>query len=145
MVSPTCFGITLPFSGSVPSAFWQMLNWGAVDRILWMGALYTVTAFFCVTTQRVLAIPYQCFGTTYRSRKAGRNYNYAPRHDPQDCSSHILRGGSLKSLNFTMCLLHENRCVNYATYVNYATVDLLCTEQVCISFGSPVLVFSFLA
>jgi hypothetical protein len=28
--------ITLPSSGSVPSAFWEMLNWGAVDRILWI-------------------------------------------------------------------------------------------------------------
>jgi hypothetical protein len=36
-VDPKCFGITLPSSGSVPSAFWEMLNWGAVDRILWMG------------------------------------------------------------------------------------------------------------
>jgi hypothetical protein len=36
MVAPTCFGITLPSSGSVPNAFWEMLNWGAVDRILWM-------------------------------------------------------------------------------------------------------------
>jgi hypothetical protein len=36
MVAPTCFGITLPSSGSVSSAFWEMLNWGAVDRILWI-------------------------------------------------------------------------------------------------------------
>jgi hypothetical protein len=35
MVAPTCFGITLPSSGSVPRAFWEMLNWGSVDRILW--------------------------------------------------------------------------------------------------------------
>jgi hypothetical protein len=42
MVAPTCFGITLPSSGSVPSAFWEMLNWGAVDRILWMGVLCLV-------------------------------------------------------------------------------------------------------
>jgi hypothetical protein len=34
------FGITLPSSGSVPSAFWKMLNWGAVDRILWMGVFW---------------------------------------------------------------------------------------------------------
>jgi hypothetical protein len=33
MVAPTYFGITLPSSGSVPSAFWEMLNWGAVDGI----------------------------------------------------------------------------------------------------------------
>jgi hypothetical protein len=46
MVAPTCFGITLPSSGSVPSAFWEMLNWGSVDRILWMGVLCLVT--WCV-------------------------------------------------------------------------------------------------
>jgi hypothetical protein len=50
MVAPTCFGITLPSSGSVPSAFWEMLNWGAVDRILWMGVLCLVT--WCVAIWR---------------------------------------------------------------------------------------------
>jgi hypothetical protein len=45
MVSPTCFGIKLPLAGSVPSAFWEMLNWRAVDRILWMGVLCLVTWF----------------------------------------------------------------------------------------------------
>jgi hypothetical protein len=43
MVAPTCFGITVSFSGSVCSAFWGMLSWGAVDRILWMGVLCPVT------------------------------------------------------------------------------------------------------
>jgi hypothetical protein len=42
MVASTCFGITLPSSGSVPSAFWNMLNWGAVDRTLWTGVLCLV-------------------------------------------------------------------------------------------------------
>jgi hypothetical protein len=42
MVAPTCFSITLPSSGSVPSAFWKFLNWGAVDRILWIGVLCLV-------------------------------------------------------------------------------------------------------
>jgi hypothetical protein len=46
MVANTCFGITLPSSGSVPSAFWEMLNWGAVDRILRMDVLCLVT--WCV-------------------------------------------------------------------------------------------------
>jgi hypothetical protein len=46
MLAPTYFGITLPSSGSVPSAFWEMLYWGAVDRILWMVVLYLVT--WCV-------------------------------------------------------------------------------------------------
>jgi hypothetical protein len=45
MVAVTCFGITLPSSGNVPSAFWEMLNW-VVDRILWMGVLCLVT--WCV-------------------------------------------------------------------------------------------------
>jgi hypothetical protein len=43
MVAATCYGITLPSSGSVLSAFWEMLTWGAVDRILWMGVLCLVT------------------------------------------------------------------------------------------------------
>jgi hypothetical protein len=29
--------IKLQSSGSVPSGFWEMLNWEAVDKILWMG------------------------------------------------------------------------------------------------------------
>jgi hypothetical protein len=36
MVAPTCFGITLPTLGSISRAFREMLNWGAVDKILWM-------------------------------------------------------------------------------------------------------------
>jgi hypothetical protein len=46
MVAPTFFGITLPSSGSVRSVFWEMLNWGVVDRILLMGVLCPVT--WCV-------------------------------------------------------------------------------------------------
>jgi hypothetical protein len=46
MVSPTCFGIMLPSSGTVLSAVWEMLSWGAVNRILWMGMLCLVT--WCV-------------------------------------------------------------------------------------------------
>jgi hypothetical protein len=38
MVAATCFGITLPSAGSVPSAFWEILN-----RILWMGVLCLMT------------------------------------------------------------------------------------------------------
>jgi hypothetical protein len=44
MVAPTCFGITLPSLGSVSSAFWQMVNWGAVGRILLMGVLCLVSS-----------------------------------------------------------------------------------------------------
>jgi hypothetical protein len=42
MVTPTCFGIILPSSGSVPRAFWEMLDWGAIDKILKMGVLCLV-------------------------------------------------------------------------------------------------------
>jgi hypothetical protein len=31
------------FRERVPSALWEMLNWGAVDRILWMSVLCLVT------------------------------------------------------------------------------------------------------
>jgi hypothetical protein len=40
------FSITLPSSGSVPSAFSEMLNLEAVDKILWMGVMCLVT--WCV-------------------------------------------------------------------------------------------------
>jgi hypothetical protein len=43
MVAPRCLGILLPSSGSVPNAFSEMLNWGAVERILRMGVLCLVT------------------------------------------------------------------------------------------------------
>ena len=32
MVDSACFGITLPSSGRVSGAFWEMLNWEAVTR-----------------------------------------------------------------------------------------------------------------
>jgi hypothetical protein len=59
MVAPTCFDITLPSSGSVPRAFWDMLNWGAVDRILWMGVLCLVT--WCVRAHHVTTRPSTIF------------------------------------------------------------------------------------
>jgi hypothetical protein len=51
MVASSCFGVTLPSSGSIPSTFWEMLNWGAVERILWMGMLCLVT--WCLQVSRV--------------------------------------------------------------------------------------------
>jgi hypothetical protein len=50
VVALTCFGITLPSSGSVSSAFWEMMNRGAVDSILWMGVLCLVTWCVVITT-----------------------------------------------------------------------------------------------
>jgi hypothetical protein len=61
MVAPTCFGITLRSSGSVSSAFWEMLIWGAVDRILWMGVLCLVT--WCACTASDLSISQKALGT----------------------------------------------------------------------------------
>jgi hypothetical protein len=46
IISPTCFCITLPSSGSVPSAFWEMLKWGEFDRILWMGVFVGFSRIF---------------------------------------------------------------------------------------------------
>jgi hypothetical protein len=34
MVAPKSFGITLPSSVSIPSAFWEMLNWGATHHVV---------------------------------------------------------------------------------------------------------------
>jgi hypothetical protein len=50
MIAPTYFGITLPSSGMVPRAFLDMLNWGTVDKILWMGVLFLVTWCLVITT-----------------------------------------------------------------------------------------------
>jgi hypothetical protein len=53
-----------------------------------------------------VVIPYRSFGTTYRPHVQGatgcpetsvRNYHYSLSNNPEDRSSHLLRGGSLKS------------------------------------------------
>jgi hypothetical protein len=64
LVAPICFGIALLSSESVPGDFWEMLNWGAVDRILWMGVLCLVT--WCVPTRNASWI-WQCNAETCRS------------------------------------------------------------------------------
>jgi hypothetical protein len=65
------------------------------------------TALFWVVTQRVVAISYRPFGTTYRSplkmgpiccsQRSIINCHYSLRNNPEERSSHLLRGGSLKS------------------------------------------------
>jgi hypothetical protein len=68
---------------------------------------------FWVITQRVVIVSYGRFGTIYRthlqvsrilniklmgsSKTAVRNYHYSLPNNPQECSSHLLRGGSQKS------------------------------------------------
>jgi hypothetical protein len=59
MVPPTCFGLILPSSGSVASAFWEMLNWGAVNRIL---CQVTWCVAICTTSLDTI-----CFGITLPS------------------------------------------------------------------------------
>ena len=53
MVAPTCFGITLPSTGRVPSAFWEMFNWRAVDRILRMGVSCLMTWCMAISDQQI--------------------------------------------------------------------------------------------
>ena len=87
------------------------------------------TALFWVITQRVVAISYRRFGTTYQyhlqgvenlnlldfawilypkmEQKSGpetsvRNFHCSLRNDPEERSSHLLRGGSLKSAAVTI-------------------------------------------
>jgi len=55
------------------------------------------TALFCAIMKRVVVIPYQRFGTTYGPETSVRNYHYSLRNGPKEHTSHLLRGGSLKS------------------------------------------------
>jgi hypothetical protein len=60
IVAPTYFGITLSSYGSVPNAFGEMLNWGVVDRIMWMGVLCLVKRCMAIiNTTRLSTIFYQ--------------------------------------------------------------------------------------
>ena len=73
---------------------------------------------FWVITLRVVVIYYRCFGTTYRSHLQGsrivypwkwvgksvRNYRYSLRNNPEECTSHLLSRGSLKSFIFWACV-----------------------------------------
>jgi len=62
------------------------------------------SALCWVITQTVVVLCYRRFGTTYRSHLLGigpetsvRNYHHSLRNNPEERSSHILRGWSLKS------------------------------------------------
>jgi hypothetical protein len=54
------------------------------------------TAFFWIITQPVVVIPYRRFGICC-SETSVRNYHYSLRNDPEERSSQLLRGGSMKS------------------------------------------------
>jgi hypothetical protein len=98
MVSPTCFDITLPSSGSIPSAFWEMLEWGAVVRILWMDVLCIVKIliFKGLTVRRL----YKSFGikglmdtTKYR--------NVCNLVERKPCKAHYVCQATLRKLIYT--------------------------------------------
>ena len=64
------------------------------------------TACFWVVTQLIVVIPYRRFGTTCRvpssrvknpPETSVRNYHYSLRNNPEERSSHLLRGRNLKS------------------------------------------------
>jgi hypothetical protein len=62
--------------------------------------IYLKTAPFWDIMQLVVVTSYRRFGTAYRpnrSRTSVINYQYSLRNTPEECSSHLLRGGSLKS------------------------------------------------
>jgi hypothetical protein len=88
MVDPTCFGITLPSSGSVHSAFWEMLNWGVVDRILWMGVLCLVT-WYVATWDRHAPINYNILNFKC-ALKINPPYPSALLHAPSGITYRIL-------------------------------------------------------
>jgi hypothetical protein len=104
MVAPTCFSITLPSSGSVPSAFWDMLNWGAVDRILWMGVLCLVTWCVAMMACRAPAAILRQWRVLRESPRGSWKYPNCKSYSLWIvyASDHILRGtprGSQKNPN----------------------------------------------
>jgi hypothetical protein len=87
------------------------------------------TALVRVITQRVVAISYRRFGTTYRSHlqpmdmgpigcpeTSIRNSHYSLRNNPDERSSYLLRGGILKSR------LHQQ----YSILIAFPRQRLLC-------------------
>ena len=55
------------------------------------------TALFWVITQRVVVISYRRF--FFQDNLSVRNYHYSLRNNPEERSSHLLRGGRLNSCN----------------------------------------------
>jgi hypothetical protein len=92
--------------------------------VMFLGTLLTLltlilrTAFFWFTKQRVVVIYYLRFGTTYLSHlqrplmvgpigcpeTSVRNYHYTLLSKPEEGSSNLLRGGSLKLQIILICL-----------------------------------------
>ena len=99
--------------------------------------LYTVkrTALLCIIMQRVVVISYRRFGTTYRShlqmgpvgcpKTSVRNYHHLPRNNSVERSSHLLRGGSLKSRNCPVRLYSDGFSVIYLCKPIWTVLNLV--------------------
>jgi hypothetical protein len=111
MVSPKCFGVTLPSSGSVPSAFWEMLNWGAVYRILWMGVLCLMTWCVVISDRHATRHHYLLRNNTEGSSSQQNitltnlhiSYNISPRSVSRHCRSNLA--------NSCVCEVGVTQCI----------------------------------
>jgi hypothetical protein len=118
-------------------------------KLFWFSIQLLWTVDFWVITQRVVAISYWRFGTTYRSHPQGsriqriknswtlrmgpigcpetsvRNCNYSLRNNPEERSSQLLRRGSLKSRTVNFCPKHFSFKTNSAKYYHKCTQVLM--------------------
>jgi len=58
-------------------------------------------SLFRYITQGVVVIPFRRFGTTYRSCSRESRNRHTLRNIPEESRSHVLRGGSLKSVGLS--------------------------------------------
>jgi hypothetical protein len=85
------------------------------------------TVLFWVITQRVVVISYRRFRTIIgqigSSETMVRNYHYLLRNDPEERSSLLLRGGSLKScVGAVLPTLNKNNQVFYFKTLGFLKV-----------------------
>jgi hypothetical protein len=129
MVAPTCFGITLPSSGSVPNAFWEMLNWGAVERILWMGVLCLVTR--CVRTTSLDTFPSTIF---YRIAALSNLHYSGVDNDREDLSPSFT---SKLTSHIITEIQNTVSVVIMGSSSKRTCVLLFCTLRALLTYGDP--------
>jgi hypothetical protein len=126
---------------------WKTLQWCSNCLLLNDEIQRSATALFWVFTLRVIIIPCRLFGTTYPKTPVRKswplkigpiecpetsvtNYHCSLRNNPEECSCHLLRRGSLKPTTepliclytFVMFLLIQIcRRLRSATAVFYVT------------------------
>ena len=103
------------------------------------------TTLLWVITQRAVVISYRRFGTTHRSHPQGstwplkigcpetsvRNYHYSLRNDPEERSSRLLRGGSLKSrisVCPSVCARHKSSSIINTSLKYFVLLFKMITE-----------------